>query len=57
MSTVYKQICSDAVPPQKFKKQAEAYKGFYDYPQEKWDQIIKQRDREFLHRLKYLYWK
>jgi len=56
ISTVYKQICSDLEPPQKYKEQQMAYKGFYNYPQEKWDQIIKQRDKEFLHRLKQLYW-
>jgi 3-hydroxybutyryl-CoA dehydrogenase len=53
----YKQICSDLEPPASLIKRYEAKKPQFDYPQEKWDQIIKQRDREFLHRLKELYWK
>ncbi|MEA1872572.1 MAG: 3-hydroxyacyl-CoA dehydrogenase family protein [Chloroflexota bacterium] len=31
-------------------------KGIFDYSQEEWDRIVKQRDKEFLQRLKLLYW-
>jgi 3-hydroxybutyryl-CoA dehydrogenase len=30
--------------------------GVFDYTREQWDSIIKQRDKEFLQRLKALYW-
>jgi 3-hydroxybutyryl-CoA dehydrogenase len=30
--------------------------GFYNYTKEEWDAIIEKRDREFLQRLKNLYW-
>ncbi len=31
-------------------------KGFYSYTKEEWDAIIEKRDKEFLRRLKNLYW-
>ncbi len=31
-------------------------KGFYDYTPEQWQEVIAKRDREFLQRLKNLYW-
>jgi len=31
-------------------------KGVFDYSREEWDRIVKQRDKEFLQRLKTLYW-
>ena len=31
-------------------------KGFYDYSPEQWQEVIAKRDREFLQRLKNLYW-
>jgi len=31
-------------------------KGFYDYTPEQWKEVIDKRDREFLQRLKNLYW-
>jgi 3-hydroxybutyryl-CoA dehydrogenase len=50
-------------PPLTLKKMVEAGnlgaktgKGFFAYSQADWDRIIKQRDREFLQRLKALYW-
>jgi len=33
-----------------------SHKGFYDYSEEEWAKIIKKRDKEFLQRLKCLYW-
>jgi len=53
----FTQISDAKAIPAKVRKQWESHKTFHDYTQEKWDQIIKQRDKEFLHRLKYLYWK
>jgi len=50
-------------PPLAIRKMVEAGelgaktgKGVFNYSQEEWDKIIKQRDKEFLHRLKVLYW-
>lgn len=50
-------------PPLALKKMVEAGelgmktgKGIFDYSQEEWDRIVKQRDKEFLQRLKTLYW-
>ncbi|MFC1971246.1 3-hydroxyacyl-CoA dehydrogenase family protein [Chloroflexota bacterium] len=41
--------------PEKLNKYLESRRSFYKYSNEKWEQIIKQRDKEFLHRLKQLY--
>jgi len=44
-------------PPERWKERIMNHQGFYDYPDEKWQQIIKRRYKEFLQRLKCLYWK
>jgi 3-hydroxybutyryl-CoA dehydrogenase len=51
------------VPPEPYVKMVEAGnlgmktgKGFYEHTKEEWDAIIEKRDREFLQRLKLLYW-
>jgi len=51
------------VPPEPYVKMVEAGnlgmktgKGFYEHTKEEWDAIIEKRDREFLQRLKQLYW-
>jgi len=31
-------------------------KGFYDYTEEEWKAVTEKRDKEFLQRLKNLYW-
>lgn len=57
-------LISDAhVPPEDYVKMVEAGnlgmktgKGFYSHTKEEWDAIIEKRDREFLQRLKNLYW-
>lgn len=57
-------LISDAhAPPEKYLEMVEAGhygmktgKGFFEYTREEWDAIIEKRDREFLHRLKHLYW-
>ncbi len=57
-------LISDAhTPPEKYLAMVEAGnfgmktgKGFFDYTSQEWDAIIEKRDREFLHRLKHLYW-
>ena len=50
-------------PPLAIKKMVEARKlgaktgkGIFNYSQKDWDRIIKRRDKEFLERLKTLYW-
>lgn len=50
-------------PPLALKKMVEAGelgmktgKGIFSYSQEEWNRIVKRRDREFLQRLKSLYW-
>jgi len=50
------QISNAKEIPEEVSKLLESHKGFYDYPQERWEQIIKQRDKEFLSLLKQLYW-
>lgn len=57
-------LISDAhVPPDEYLKMIEAGhlgaktgEGFYKHTQEEWDAIIEKRDKEFLQRLKNLYW-
>ena len=57
-------LISDAhTPPEDYLKMVKAGnlgqktgKGFYDYTQEEWNAIIEKRDKEFLQRLKNLYW-
>ena len=57
-------LISDAhVPPEDYARMVEAGdlgmktgKGFYNHTKEEWDAIIEKRDREFLQRLKNLYW-
>jgi 3-hydroxybutyryl-CoA dehydrogenase len=56
LNSLFRQISDTKEIPEEVSKQWESQKGFYDYPQEKWEQIIKQRDKEFLVRLKQLYW-
>jgi len=57
-------LISDAhVPPENYLKMVQAGnlglktgKGFYDYTDAEWKAVIEKRDREFLQRLKLLYW-
>lgn len=57
-------LISDAhVPPEDYARMVEAGdlgmktgKGFYNHTKEEWDAIMEKRDREFLQRLKNLYW-
>ncbi len=57
-------LISDAhVPPEDYVKMVETGnlgmktgKGFYSHTKEEWDAIIERRDKEFLQRLKNLYW-
>ena len=57
-------LISDAhTPPDDYLKMVQAGnlgqktgKGFYDYTQEEWNAITEKRDKEFLQRLKMLYW-
>jgi len=57
-------LLNDAhVPPESYLKMVQegnlgqkTGKGFYDYTQEEWNAIIEKRDKEFLQRLKHLYW-
>ncbi len=57
-------LISDAhVPPEDYVKMVEAGnlgmktgRGFYNHTREEWDAIIEKRDKEFLQRLKNLYW-
>ena len=55
-NNLLRQISDTKEIPEELSKRWESHKGFYDYPQEKWEQIIKERDKEFLGRLKQLYW-
>jgi 3-hydroxybutyryl-CoA dehydrogenase len=57
-------LISDAhEPPEDYVKMVDAGnlgmktgKGFYDYTEEEWKAVIEKRDKEFLQRLKSLYW-
>jgi len=57
-------LISDAhEPPENYVKMVDAGnlgmktgKGFYDYTEEEWKAVIEKRDKEFLQRLKSLYW-
>jgi len=57
-------LISDAhVPPESYLKMVQAGnlglktgKGFYDYTEDEWKVVIEKRDKEFLQRLKSLYW-
>ncbi len=57
-------LISDAhTPPESYVKMVEGGdlgmktgKGFYNYSKEEWDAVIEKRDKEFLQRLKNLYW-
>lgn len=57
-------LISDAhVPPENYLKMVKAGnlglktgKGFYEYTDAEWKAVIEKRDREFLQRLKLLYW-
>ena len=57
-------LISDAhVPPENYLKMVQAGnlglksgKGFYDYTEEEWKAVTEKRDKEFLQRLKNLYW-
>jgi 3-hydroxybutyryl-CoA dehydrogenase len=51
----YRFICSDTELSKNVKNHLLAHKKFFEYPQDKWDQMIKQRDKEFIQRLKLLY--
>ena len=55
-NSVFSQISDAKEIPEELSKLWASYKGFYDYSEGKWQQIIKQRDKEFLKRLKQLYW-
>lgn len=55
-SEAFKFIADLKEPPEKWKKQIMSHKGFYDYSEEQWEEIIKRRDKQFLRRLKELYW-
>jgi 3-hydroxybutyryl-CoA dehydrogenase len=43
-------------PPEKWREQVTNHRGFYEYSEEEWARITKKRDKEFLQRLKCLYW-
>ncbi|MCK9356195.1 MAG: 3-hydroxyacyl-CoA dehydrogenase family protein [Dehalococcoidia bacterium] len=60
---LFPQLSDAHVPPEPYLKMVEAGnlgmktgKGFYEHTKEEWDAIIEKRDREFLQRLKQLYW-
>jgi 3-hydroxybutyryl-CoA dehydrogenase len=55
-SEAFKFITDAKEPPEKWRGQVTNHKGFYDYSEEEWAKIIKKRDKEFLQRLKCLYW-
>jgi len=64
VSTYLFPLISDAhEPPEDYIKMVDAGnlgmktgKGFYDYTEEEWKAVIEKRDKEFLQRLKNLYW-
>lgn len=49
-------ITDSKEPPERWREEITNHKGFYDYSEEKWQEIVKRRDKEFLRRLKCLYW-
>jgi 3-hydroxybutyryl-CoA dehydrogenase len=55
-SEAFKFITDAKEPPEKWRELVMSHKGFYDYSEEEWAKIIKKRDKEFLQRLKWLYW-
>jgi 3-hydroxybutyryl-CoA dehydrogenase len=55
-SEAFKFITDLKEPPEKWKEQIMSHQGFYDYSEGEWEQIIKRRDKQFLQRLKQLYW-
>ena len=55
-SEAFKFITDAKEPPEKWRELVMSHKGFYDYSEEEWAKIIKKRDKEFLQRLKRLYW-
>jgi 3-hydroxybutyryl-CoA dehydrogenase len=55
-SQAYKFIDDSKEPPEKWKERIMNHQGFYDYSEEQWEEIIKRRDKQFLRRLKQLYW-
>ena len=55
-NSLCRQISDAKELPEAVSKRWRAHKEFYDYSPEQWEEIIKQRDREFLRRLKQLYW-
>ncbi|MEW6275816.1 MAG: 3-hydroxyacyl-CoA dehydrogenase family protein [Bacillota bacterium] len=56
LESAYRFICSDKEMPKEIKEKILAGKTIFDYPQEKWDELTRKRDKEFLQRLKLLYW-
>jgi len=55
-SEAFKFISDIKEPPEKWKEQITNHQGFYDYSEEQWEEIVKRRDKQFLRRLKQLYW-
>jgi 3-hydroxybutyryl-CoA dehydrogenase len=49
-------ITDSKEPPERWREQIVNHRGFYDYSEAEWAKIIQKRDREFLQRLKHLYW-
>jgi len=55
-SEAFKFITDAKEPPEKWRELVTSHRGFYDYSEAEWAKIIKKRDKEFLQRLKCLYW-